>query len=311
MRTIFSKVMWVGRGTVFLVGLSVILALLFGVVTTAAAHNNVDNKLFHLDHNNTVTTALTKLTGNLTGSLLKIDNNGTGPALYLEAGADKAPLTVNAAAGTATGLSADELDGKNSDTFATQAGLNDEANTRASADTALSNQLSSHNHDGRYYASGSKVADSEKLDNKDSTAFGIRTEHNYALAHECDDSSSGGWDVCAPVTVTVPQGKQYIVSVWSSFSAKDDGMTWQEINYCAAASGPNLATNPPCITPFGNYNVVRIHDYPTAASSSGETLPLPAGTYTFYTAMTATQLATFDRGIVITKVMVRDASNGL
>jgi hypothetical protein len=34
-----SKVMWVGRATVFVVGLAVIVALLFGVATTALGAN--------------------------------------------------------------------------------------------------------------------------------------------------------------------------------------------------------------------------------------------------------------------------------
>jgi hypothetical protein len=117
-RSAASKVMWVGRATVFMVGFAVILALVLGAATTALAHTNVDNKLFHLNHNNNVTTTLTKLTGTLAGTVLKLDNNGTGPALSLEAGTNRAPLMVNAAAGTATGLSADELDGKNSTDFA-------------------------------------------------------------------------------------------------------------------------------------------------------------------------------------------------
>jgi hypothetical protein len=81
------------------------------------------------------------------------------------------------------------------------------------------------------------------------------------------------------------------------------------IRYCSAASGPGLPTNPPCITPFQNVNVVRIHDYLTAASSSGEIGPLSAGTYTFYTAIdTDDEFGIDNGGVVITKVMVRDAS---
>ena len=34
-RSVVSKVIWVGRATVFLVGLSVILAVIFGVASTA------------------------------------------------------------------------------------------------------------------------------------------------------------------------------------------------------------------------------------------------------------------------------------
>ena len=39
LRSTASKVMWMGRTTVFLVGLAVILALIFGVATTAMGAN--------------------------------------------------------------------------------------------------------------------------------------------------------------------------------------------------------------------------------------------------------------------------------
>lgn len=77
-------------------------------------------------------------------------------------------MTVNAAAGTATNLSADEIDGKDSAQFLA-------ANGKAA--DLLDGQDSSafagagHNHDGRYHASGSTVADSDRLDGYDSSAF--------------------------------------------------------------------------------------------------------------------------------------------
>jgi hypothetical protein len=111
-RSAASKVVWVGRATVFLVGLAVILALIFGVLSRATAHTGSAG-LFHLNHNNPVS-ALSTLTGTLTGSVLKVDNNGAGPALSLEVGSGKAPLTVNSSAGKATNLNADKLDGLNS-----------------------------------------------------------------------------------------------------------------------------------------------------------------------------------------------------
>ena len=111
-RSTVSKVMWVGRATVFLVGLAVILALIFGVVSRATAHTGSAG-LFHLNHNNPVT-ALSTLTGTLVGSVLKVDNNGAGPALSLEVGSGKAPLRVNSTAGKATNLNADRLDGLDS-----------------------------------------------------------------------------------------------------------------------------------------------------------------------------------------------------
>jgi hypothetical protein len=117
-RSAASKVMRVGRATVFLVGLAVILALVIGVASTASAHTDYKG-LFHLNHFNPGK-ALTQLVGALASPLLKIDNNGTGPALQLEAGANQPPLMVNADSGTATNLSADKLDGKDS----TEIGVN-------------------------------------------------------------------------------------------------------------------------------------------------------------------------------------------
>jgi hypothetical protein len=57
---------------------------------------------------------LTTLVGTKAGALLKVDNNGAGSALQLEAGAGKPLLVVKANSGTATNLSADRLDGMDS-----------------------------------------------------------------------------------------------------------------------------------------------------------------------------------------------------
>lgn len=102
----------------FLVGLAVILALVFGQASTASAHKGYKG-LFHPNHSN-LGKALTQLVGTLSSPLLKIDNNGTGPALQLEAGVNQLPLVVNGDSETATNLSADKLDGKNS----TEIGVN-------------------------------------------------------------------------------------------------------------------------------------------------------------------------------------------
>ena len=109
-RSVFGKVMWVGRATVFLVGLAVILALVFGVTTAAFAALSKPGDPFKLGVVNEIN-RLTALVGARTGAMLKVDNNGTGPALQLEAGARKPPLVVKANSGTATNLSADRLDG--------------------------------------------------------------------------------------------------------------------------------------------------------------------------------------------------------
>src|SRR5215203_6084149 len=74
-KKIVSKVMWVGRATVFLVGLTVIFAVVLGVATTAAAHSGFRG-LFHLGHDNPVT-ALSELTGSVANGVLQVTNQST------------------------------------------------------------------------------------------------------------------------------------------------------------------------------------------------------------------------------------------
>lgn len=111
-RSAFSKVMRVGRATLFMVGLAVVLALLLGVATMALGATGGN---FILGQGNAAS-AVSKLVGNVPGgSALLVSNPSTGTnskALQLGVAEGNAPLAVNAAAGTATNLSADELDGK-------------------------------------------------------------------------------------------------------------------------------------------------------------------------------------------------------
>ncbi|CAN5599043.1 MAG: hypothetical protein ACR2N0_14165 [Rubrobacteraceae bacterium] len=74
------KVMWVGRATVFLVGLSVISAVVFGVTATAFA---VNGKPFILGKTNAAR-AITTLV-----------KQGPGPALNLAVNAEQPPMKVN------------------------------------------------------------------------------------------------------------------------------------------------------------------------------------------------------------------------
>ena len=104
-RSAASKVMWVGRATVFLVGLAVILALLFGVASTAFAHKG-NKGFFHLGHKN------------VTSKVSKLIKRGAGPALDLRVGSGP-PMKVNSSEKVAN-LNADKLDGKD----ATQIGVN-------------------------------------------------------------------------------------------------------------------------------------------------------------------------------------------
>lgn len=111
-RSAASKVMWVGRATVFLVGLAVILALVFGVASTALGKNG---QALILGKANNVATKMTGVIGKVaSGSALVVKNPSGGSALGLQVSPDQAPLTVNAEAGKATNLNADQLDGLDS-----------------------------------------------------------------------------------------------------------------------------------------------------------------------------------------------------
>ena len=135
LRGTVSKVMWVGRATVFLVGLAVILAVMFGVASAAFGANGGN---FILGQNNAAS-LLTKLTGQVPGgAALQVVNTrpeAGSRGLQVSVAENRPPILVNATAGKATNLNADELDG------------------RSEAD---------------FYAAGSKVADSEHADQADS-----------------------------------------------------------------------------------------------------------------------------------------------
>jgi hypothetical protein len=165
-RSAASKVMWVGRATVFLVGLAVILALVFGVLSRAAAHSNVDNKLFHLGHSNSATTP-TSLVSTLADALksaLIVQNKSGGPALELKVGNanvpanDVAPMKVNSNK-VVTNLNADKVDGKSSTDFYA-------AGSKV-ADSTHADQADVAREAGIANAAG----DSDTLDGKDSTQF--------------------------------------------------------------------------------------------------------------------------------------------
>lgn len=116
-----SKVMWVGRATVFLVGLAVILALLFGVASMALGANG---NPFILGKPGNKATKVTGLVGNVADAAkpaLRVRNSGPGSALELGVGDPAAtpeskftpPMKVDSQA-KVTNLNADEIDGTDS-----------------------------------------------------------------------------------------------------------------------------------------------------------------------------------------------------
>src|SRR5215217_5275863 len=98
-------------------GLALVMALVLGVASVALAGTGVGDT-FNLGQANTVN-KISSLIGSASSAMLKIDNNGAGPALALQVEPGKQPMTVNSDRKVAR-LNADELDGKD----VTQIGVN-------------------------------------------------------------------------------------------------------------------------------------------------------------------------------------------
>jgi hypothetical protein len=116
-RSVAKKVLWVGRATVFLMGLALMLALVFGIASTALGANGGN---FILGSLNNTATAITKLTGTVGGGpALQVSNPSTttgATALDLQVATGKAPMKVNSQT-KVTNLNADKLDGQDSTTI--------------------------------------------------------------------------------------------------------------------------------------------------------------------------------------------------
>lgn len=113
MKTVFGRVVRVGRATMFLVGLAVVLALTVGLASTAFA---AKAPTFKLGVQNAVK-AVTSMVGTLADPILRLDNNGAGPALDLQVEPGQAPMTVNSDT-RVDNLNSDRLDGQDSTSFA-------------------------------------------------------------------------------------------------------------------------------------------------------------------------------------------------
>jgi hypothetical protein len=104
--------MWVGRATVFLVGLAVVFAVVLGLASVALAGTGV-GATFNLGKTNTVN-RLSQLVGSTDNPMLSLTNKSTGAdatALTLQVEPGHAPMKVNS--GTAVdNLNADQVDGQ-------------------------------------------------------------------------------------------------------------------------------------------------------------------------------------------------------
>lgn len=217
------------------VGLAVILALTVRAVSKATAHAGSAG-LFHLDHSNAART-ISSLVGTVSGGMLQVTNNSTattatglgvtnksgvaptvratnaggGPALGLSVASGKAPMTVNAAAGKATNLDADELDGKSSEQFAS----------------------SGHQHSGADINGGTVEADfvedgagsgldADKVDGKDSSVF---LRDTYRESYESFRSLNSASGFCATTDYTPTYPQTALMSINASLSAGTSDLT--------------------------------------------------------------------------------------
>jgi hypothetical protein len=155
LRNAASKVMWVGRATVFLVGLAVILALVFGVATTALGANG---QPFFLGKRN-VASAISTLV-----------KQGAGPALRLQVGAGQPPLAVDSS-GKVANLNADQLDGKSdTDFYAAGSKVSDSSHADA-AEVAATAKEADHATEADLAQKADSAGDADTLDGEDSAFF--------------------------------------------------------------------------------------------------------------------------------------------
>jgi len=124
---VLSWTLWLSRVTATMVGFVVMLAMVLGIGTAALAA--VPGDSFKLGRTNTID-QISTLVGSASGALLKIDNEGDGPALDLRVESGEAPMKVDSST-KVTSLNADELDGNDASTFL---GADDQAASAANAD---------------------------------------------------------------------------------------------------------------------------------------------------------------------------------
>jgi len=112
-KTILKRILWLGRGAATTMGVAVMLAITVGLASTALAAAPGDP--FKLGRTNTID-EITKLIGSSSEAILRINNNGSGPALDLRVEQGEAPMNVNSTT-QVDDLNADQLDGQSASDF--------------------------------------------------------------------------------------------------------------------------------------------------------------------------------------------------
>jgi hypothetical protein len=198
------------------VSLAVMVALVGGVVSLALAKPPTGGE--SPPSGGETAASILKGVTNTATAVTTLINSGTGAALNLVVQPGNPPLTVNPEAGTATGLSADKLDGKDSTEFLG-------ANSTATNADKLDGKDSTD-----FLGATAKAADSDKLDGKDSTDFAaasIGTVYaDQTPLFSQDQSEYGGVTIpnngnVVVVSTQVPAGN-YVINAKAILNNKDD-----------------------------------------------------------------------------------------
>jgi hypothetical protein len=153
MKTTLRKLWRLTRTTSTIVGLAVMVGLVAGVASLAVAQKSPSG--------GTTSSPLLKGVENVAATTTTLINSGRGAAMSMHVQPGNAPLTVNDDAGTATNLSADEVDGKDTT----------EEFVSATNGKAPDSDLLDGKDSTEFLGTTAKAADSDKLDGKDSTEF--------------------------------------------------------------------------------------------------------------------------------------------
>jgi hypothetical protein len=213
LRSMASKVAWVGRTASMVFGLALVLALILGVASAALSATGGN---FILGKANEATTT-SRLTASIAGPALTLVNQSTdaaATALNLNVASGKAPLRVNAAAGTATNLSADKLDGKDaSDFYAQGSKVVDSANAdRADTATSAGSAANADTLDGTDSSEFLSTDQRLTTDNVAQAAGTITLDFESIGAQSCTDRTvSAGTDLSNNDVVAVTLGSNELL----------------------------------------------------------------------------------------------------
>jgi hypothetical protein len=200
-RSAASKVMWVGRATVFLVGLAMVLAVVLGLASAALAGTGA-GAAFNLGKINTVN-RLSQLVGSTDKPMLRVTNHsaGTGAtALTLQVQPGHAPMRANSSTQVA-GLNADQVDGQD----VSQIGVNGVQRVEAESDedSVSSKQATARCPEGKVLVGtgfdifGGKSGISPNQQTDVMMDFVIPGSSSVVAAAYEDEATSANWSVKA------------------------------------------------------------------------------------------------------------------